>query len=36
MTEEQRNAIRQRLDGMNGNIQPEYQPRESEETIVMI
>lgn len=31
MTEEQRNAIRQRLDGMNGNIQPEYQPRESEE-----
>ena len=31
MTEEQRNAIRQRLEGMNGNIQPEYQPRESEE-----
>lgn len=31
MTEEQRNAIRQRLDGMSGNIQPEYQPRESEE-----
>lgn len=31
MTEEQRNAIRQRLDGMNGNIQPEYQPREPEE-----
>ena len=32
MTEEQRNAIRQRLEGMNGNVQPEYQPRESEET----
>lgn len=31
MTEEQRNAIRQRLEGMNGNIQPEYQPREPEE-----
>lgn len=31
MTEEQRNAIRQRLEGMSGNIQPEYQPRESEE-----
>ena len=31
MTEEQRNAIRQRLDGMNGNVQPEYQPREPEE-----
>lgn len=31
MTEEQRNAIRQRLDGMNDNIQPEYQPREPEE-----
>lgn len=31
MTEEQRNAIRQRLEGMSGNIQPEYQPREPEE-----
>ena len=31
MTEEQRNAIRQRLEGMKGNIQPEYQPREPEE-----
>lgn len=31
MTEKQRNAIRQRLEGMNGNIQPEYQPREPEE-----